>query len=203
MDEFWTEAENAFRARAAGLCRVLDDPEAAGVDAALDELWRAAGASLSGLVAVLDEAAHRDPRLGDRLLARAAPGLALEPAVHTACVLGRLAGTALHVFEAGTRVAQERGFYSSILMDFREVQERLAALVSGAALARFGACRICRLLQRGDSVRAGREAEGLRVRASALDAEIRSVAAFLLGPGWTLAPAPLDAFLSADERTAS
>ncbi len=201
MDVFWTEAENAFRSRASGLLRGLADPDPASADGALAEIWPAADGPLSGRVAILDEAARRDPRLGGELLGRLAAARALAPAELTACVLGRLAGTADHVFEAGTRAAQEKGFFSSILMDFRKVQEQLAGLVSGAELARLGACRLCRLLERGDRDRAGREAAGLAARAAGLDAEIRSVAAFLLGPAWTEALAPLGGFPTADERT--
>lgn len=201
MDEFWTEAENAFRSRASGLFRGLADPDTSSAESALAELWPVADGPLSGRVAILDEAARRDPRLGGGLLARLAAARPLEPAELTACSLGRLAGTADHVFEAGTRAARERGFYSSILMDFREVQERLAGLVSGAELARLGACRLCRLLERGDRDRAGRESEALRARAAGLDAEIRSVAAFLLGPDGAGTLPPLGGYPASDERT--
>lgn len=201
MDAFWTEAEKAFRARAANLIRDLIDTDAGGLEAALRGLEPPDGAPLSGRVSLLDEAARRDPRIGDRALAVIAPEAALDPAERAACLLGRLAGTAAYVFEAGTRAAKERGFFSSALMDFREVQERLASLVSGADLARFGACRLCRLIERGERDRAGREADGLLARAAAFDAEVRSVAAFLLGPEWAGTPALLASRPAADERT--
>jgi len=201
VDEFWTEAEIAFRAKAAGVVRGLDDDDAGGLETALRDLEISDGAALSRRVSFLDEAARRDPRLGGRALAAIASSIAVDPAERAACLLGRLAGTAAYVFEAGTRAAKERGFFSSILMDFREAQERLASLISGADLARFGACRLCRLIERGERDRAGREAAGLLTRAAAFDAEVRSVAAFLLGPEWAGAPAPLDNAPAADERT--
>lgn len=201
MDEFWTEAENDLRSRASGLLRGLAGPGQASAEGALAELRSAADESLSGRVAILDEAARRDPRFGDGLMARLAASRPLEPAELTACLLGRLAGTADHVFEAGTRAAREKGFFSSILMDFRKVQERLAGLVSGAELARFGACRLCRLLERGDRDRAGRESGALRARAAVFDAEVRSVAALLLGPDWAAGLAPFETISTADERT--
>jgi hypothetical protein len=201
VDEFWTESENAFRARAAGLVRHLHEADAGDLAAALQELGLSADASLSGRVSLVDEASRRDPRLGDRALEAMASSIAPDPAARAACILGRLAGTAAYVFEAGARAAKERGFFSSILMDFREVQERLALLVTGADLARFGACRLCRLLERGERDRAAREAAGLLARAAAFDAEVRSVAAFLLGPERAGTLAPLENIPSADERT--
>lgn len=199
MDEFWTAAEQAFRRRAAGFFRDVPDPIPTGSSWPIGEIWQGltglapeddgprsiSAAGLNGRVFLFDEAARRDPALGRALLAwldRAAP---LDPVGKAACELGRSAGEAAHVFAAGTAVAKDRGFFSSILMDFRSVQERLAGLVAGAELARLGACRLCRLLERGDTITAGREAPGLETRAALLAADVRTVAESLLGPAWT------------------
>jgi hypothetical protein len=199
VDEFWTAEEKAFRDRAARFFQDLPDRPMndalkspgevwRGLEAAADGEARAAAVPASRLgrrVAVLDEAARRDPRLGAELLAWLERSVLLDPPGRAACELGRLAGTAAHVFAAGTVAARERGFFSSILMDFRAVQERLAGLVAGAELARLWACRLCRLLERGDVTAAGRETACLQARAPALAADIRSVARALLGPDWS------------------
>jgi hypothetical protein len=86
-------------------------------------------------------------------------------------------------------------------MDFREVQERLAGLVSGAELARLGACRLCRLLERGKTERASLESGAFSARAAALEAEVRSVAGSLLGSSWAADRLPADEAPTANERT--
>ncbi|HMA53766.1 MAG TPA: hypothetical protein VKT17_04865, partial [Acidobacteriota bacterium] len=140
-------------------------------------------------------------RLGRDLLAGPAAVAAPDPVAKTACRLGRAAGAAAHVLEAGALAARERGYYSSSLMDFREVQERLAGLIAGAGLARLGACRLCRLLERGEADRAALESGALGARAAALEAEVRSVAGTLLGQSWVDARLPADEDPTTSERT--
>lgn len=113
----------------------------------------------------------------------------------------RLAATADRVVEAGARAARERGAYSSSLMGCREVQESLASLVAGADLVRLGACRLCRLLERGERDRAVLESERFDVRAGELAEEVRAVAVALLGEPWVHAYLDADGGLSAGERT--
>jgi len=199
LDEFWTAAEMDFRARAAELFRNLPDPSTPEPARLPEEIWReldalaleetdpipVSAAHLSGRVSIFDEASRHDPRLGHELLAWFERSHNLDPAGWTACELGRLAGTASHVFAAGTAAARERGYFSSILMDFRMVQERLAGLHAGSELARLGACRLCRLLVKGDTIAAGRETSGLAAWARTLEADVRSVSGSLLGPEWT------------------
>ena len=176
--------------------RDLDGSPAGGGEAA------GPGDRLSRRVSILEEAARHDPRLGrDLLVWRAAAPL--DPVEEIACRLGRAAGAAAHVLEAGAMAARERGYYSSSLMDFREVQESLAGLVSGAELARLGACRLCRLLERGETDQAALESAALDARAAALAADLRSVAGSLLGPSWVDARLPADEGPSAIERTPS
>jgi hypothetical protein len=139
---------------------------------------------LSDLVSVLDEAARRDPRLGRALLVRLESAGRLDPAKRLACELGLLAGTADRAYAAGTEAAKARGYFSSILMDFRVAQERLAGLVAGAELARLGACRIGRLIERSDDLAVRSETPGLAARAAELAAEIGAAAGALLGPEW-------------------
>ncbi len=213
MDEFRTGAEAAFRKNAADYFRRIPVPGPDGTLTPLDTIWRdldglpadgseaaGPGSRLSRRVSILEEAARYDPRLGQDLLVwcDAAP---LDPVGEIACRLGRAAGAAAHVLEAGAMAARERGYYSSSLMDFREVQERLAGLVSGAGLARLGVCRLCRLLERGETDKAALESRALGARAAALETDLRSVAGFLLGPSWVAARLPADDGPTADERT--
>ncbi len=215
MDGFWTEAEAAFRRSAAEYFRRRPDPCPAGAGAEPAEIWRELRAAsgpgaktpspcdaLSGRVSVCEEASSRDPRLGRELAAwRGATSTGpADPLEDLACRLGRSAGTAAHVAEAGTRAARERGAFSSSLMGCREVQESLAGLVSGAGLVRFGACRLCRLIERGERGRADREAAGLEALARALAADTRSVAHSLLGDAWAEAHIPADDFPTPGER---
>lgn len=214
MNEFRTGTEADFRQNAAGyfrqmaaagpaeappspgaVWRDLDGPDDGGTDA------ETRGRRLSGRVSIFDEAARHDPRLGHDLLVWRAAAAPLDPAEETACRLGLLAGTASFVLEAGANTAREQGYYSSSLMDFRQVQERLAGLVSGAGLARLGACRLCRLIERGETERAVFESKALRARAASLEAEIRSVAGSVLGPSWVAALLPPGAGPTPDERT--
>ncbi len=213
MDEFRTGTEAAFRKNAADYFRRIPDPGPAASPASLDAIWRdldvssagggegdGPGGRLSRRVSILEEAARHDPRLGHDLLFRraAAP---LDPVAAIACRLGRAAGAAAHVLEAGALAARERGYYSSSLMDFREVQERLAGLISGAGLARLGACRLCRLLERGETERAALESGAFDALAAALEADIRAVAGSLLGPSWVDISLPADEAPTAKERT--
>ncbi len=212
MDEFRTGAEAAFRTTAADYFRRIPDPGPAGLRAGPDAIWRELDGSphggegpgsacgpLSRRITILEEAARLDPRLGRDLFDRHA-GASLDPVEETACRLGRAAGAAAHVLAAGALAAREQGFYSSSLMAFREVQERLAGLLSGAALARLGACRLCRLLERGETERAALESGALGARAAALEAEVRSVAGSLLGSSWVDARLPSDEVPTVNER---
>jgi hypothetical protein len=215
VDEFRTGTEAAFRKNAVDYFLLLPDPGPAGDPEPFEKIWRdldgsptggdeaaSPGGRLSRRVSIFEEAARHDPRLGHDLLAwRAAAAPAADPVEEIACRLGRAAGAAAHVLEAGTRVARERGYYSSSLMDFREVQERLAGLISGAELARLGACRLCRLLERGQAERAALESEAFDARAAALEAEVRSVAGSLLGRSWVDARLVADEGPTANERT--
>lgn len=216
MEGFWTEDEAAFRRSAAEYFRRRPDPDPAAAGAGPAEIWRelreASGPAattpspcdaLSGRVAVCEEASSRDPRLGRELAAcrSAASAGPADPLEDLACRLGRSAGTAAHVAEAGALAAREQGAFSSSLMGCREIQESLAGLVSGAGLVRFGACRLCRLLERGERARADREAAGLEARARALAADTRSLARSLLGEAWAEARLPADDFPTPRERT--
>lgn len=206
MDAFWTPEETAFRRRAAEYFNRLTGPGRSTAAAPLGKIWRdLAGAPgdgrLGGSVSICDEAAGRDPRLGRDLLAWRAGATPLDPLEETACELGRLAGTAACVLEAGGRAARDRGAFASSLMACREVQESLAGLASGAEWLRFGACRLCRLLERGDRVRA--EAEAARFLAASRDfaGDVRAVALSLLGERWVAENLADGEAPSANERT--
>ncbi len=197
MDAFRTEAEADFRRRAAEYFERMAGPGRGDGAVPPERAW----ADLDGedvpdrpdrRVSILEEAADRDPRLGRELLDWRASVARPGPPEETACRLGRLAGTAAHVLRAGTAAARERGAFASSLMGCREVQERLAGLVSLADLARLGACRLCRLLERGDGERAGRESEQLRARAEALAEDVRAAALALLGEDWVARHLPAE-----------
>ena len=160
------------------------------------------GLGLSGRVSIFEEAARHDPRLGHDLLAwRPASSAPPDPLESRACRLARLAGTAAHVVEAGARAARERGSFSSSLMGCREVQESLAGLVSGAGLVHFATCRLCRLLEKGERDRAGRESAQLESTARRLAADVRTVALSLLGEAWVESNLPADDPPLDEERT--
>ncbi|MBN2266202.1 MAG: hypothetical protein JW775_10355 [Candidatus Aminicenantes bacterium] len=114
--------------------------------------------------------------------------------------LGRLAEAADIVVEAGSRAARARGAYESSLMGCREVQERLAGLICGAEVVRYGSARLDGLLEQGARDRAGRECAGLAARARALRADLAAVARALLGEAWVEANLPADDFPRPDER---
>ena len=205
MAGFWTEAEAEFHRIAAAYFRRLTDRERLKGAPGAETIWRDLEGEINadktsrsrnngraGRVSVCEEAACHDPKLGRELLAWRAAAAPLDPLEEMACRLGRLAGTAAHVVEAGARAARERGSFSSSLMGCREVQESLAGLVSGAGLVRLGACRLCRLLERGDRERAGRESAELEARARALSADLRAVAGSLLGEPWVEANIPAE-----------
>lgn len=214
MDAFWTPEETAFRRRAAEYFNRLTGPGRSTAAPPLGKIWRDLASMpgdggfvslgrgrLGGSVSICDEAACRDPRLGRDLLAWRAGAAPLDPLEETACELGRLAGTAAHVLEAGGRAARDRGAFASSLMACREVQESLAGLASGAEWLRFGACRLCRLLERGDRVRA--EAEAARLLAASRDfaGDVRAVALSLLGERWVAENLADGEAPSANERT--
>ena len=202
----WTPEETAFRRRAAEYFGRLAGTGRSTAAAHFGKIWRElAGAPgdgrLGGSVSICDEAACRDPRLGRDLLAWRAGAAPLDPLEMTACELGRLAGTAAHVLEAGGRAARNRGAFASSLMGCREVQESLAGLASGAEWLRFGACRLCRLLERGDRVRAEAEAARLLAASRDLARDVRAAAFALLGEPWVAENLAGGDLPSADERT--
>jgi hypothetical protein len=197
LDAFWTAEETSFRGKAREYFRD------GGPHRPSTALAVPSGLGLSGRVSIFEEAARHDPRLGSDLLAWPAVSADLppDPLESLACRLARLAGTAAHVVEAGARAARERGSFSSSLMGCREVQESLAGLVSGAGLVHFATCRLCRLLEKGERDRAGRESALLEARARTLAGDIRAVALSLLGRSWVEANLPADDPPSEQERT--
>jgi hypothetical protein len=197
LDAFWTAAETSFRGKAREYFRD-GGPGPTSVALAVPS-----GLGLSGRVSIFEEAARHDPRLGRDLRAWPAASAAPspDPLESRACGLARLAGTAAHVVEAGARAARERGSFSSSLMGCREIQESLAGLVSGAGLVHFAACRLCRLLEKGERERAGRESALLEAQARSLAADVRSVALSLLGESWVETNLPADDPPSDQERT--
>ena len=201
MDAFRTEAEAAFRQRAGAYLDRWSGPAGSAAKIWADLDAGAAVADLDRRVAVLDEASRREPRLGFELLEVLASRAGFGPVEETACGLGRLAGAATHVLEAGATAARDRGAFASSLMGCRQVQESLAGLVSLADGARLGACRLCRLIERDDGERAGREAALLRARLDRLAFELRAAARSLLGEGWVAANIPPDGFPPGPERT--
>jgi len=138
----------------------------------------------------------------DRALVRAAAD-PTDPLNALALRWGSLAGTADAVVEAGARAARERGDFASSLMGCREVQESLAGLIARAELVRFGARRMCLLLERGERDRAALEAVPLESRAGELASATRAVALALLGEDWVRTNLDRDGGSSADERTRS
>ncbi|MBP1659395.1 MAG: hypothetical protein H6P95_587 [Candidatus Aminicenantes bacterium] len=212
MDAFWTEDEAASREKAARYFRdltALTQAEAAAPGAIWTDLegalenegavWSRPG-RLAGRMALLEAAARHSPGLGRDLLAWRTAAAPLDPLEGSVLRLGCLAGTAAHVLEAGVRAAREQGAFSSSLMGCREVQESLAGLLTGAGLVRLGACRLCRLLEKGERDRASRESSGLDGPAAELEAGIRSVARALLGGAWVAANLAFDG-TPVDERT--
>jgi hypothetical protein len=232
VDAFWTDDEAASREKAARYFRdltvsfpsdnpvVADDPVVAdnpvvagraapgGIWSDLDgapgdgEPASSRPGRLAGQVALLEASAEHSPRLGHELLAWRAAAAPLDPVEGTVLRLGRLAGTAAHVLAAGVRAAREQGAFSSSLMGCREIQESLAGLLTGADIVRLGACRLCRLLEKGDRDQAARESAGLEGQATELEAGLRSVARALLGAAWVEATLAFDG-PSVDERTPS
>jgi len=212
VDAFWTEDEAASREKAARYFRdltALTQAEAAAPGAIWTDLegalenegavWSRPG-RLAGRMALLEAAARHSPGLGRDLLAWRTAAAPLDPLEGSVLRLGCLAGTAAHVLEAGVRAAREQGAFSSSLMGCREVQESLAGLLTGAGLLRLGACRLCRLLEKGERDRASRESSGLDGPAAELEAGIRSVARALLGGAWVAANLAFDG-TPVDERT--
>jgi hypothetical protein len=86
-------------------------------------------------------------------------------------------------------------------MGCREIQESLAGLASGAEWLRFGACRLCRLIERDDRVMAQAEAARLRAKAREIAGDVRAVALSLLGAPWVAENLAAADALSANERT--
>ena len=195
MNAFWTAEEAAFRRTLREHFGASNSQETLGAPEIPPSL------GLGGWAAVAEEAACHDPKLG-RALTQAARGPASDgPAASAVLACSRLAGTAAHVLAAGVREARDRGAFASPLMGCRDVQERLAGLVTGAELMRLDACRLCRLLDRGDNVRA--DAESVRILAGhrAFSGEVRAVAVSLLGADWAEANLAEDGKIPPDERT--
>jgi hypothetical protein len=193
---FLTAAENAFRIKAREYFLGPDAPSRTGDDPSWETLTLAlCGGSPEGdktgravplgeSVALVEEAARRDPDLARRLLEGNGPPGISDPLGLRLLGFARLAGTAAHVLEAGARAARERGVFASSLMGCREVQEDLAGLASNGELLRLGTCRILRLLERGDRDRAASASILLADRSSALEDATRAVALSLLGRAW-------------------
>jgi hypothetical protein len=195
VDGFWTPEEAAFRLAAREYFGRRERSSPA------PDLEIPSGLGLGGRVAVVEEASFRDPKLGRGLsVFGEGPGPADRP-VEAVLALARLAGTAAHVVEAGVKAARDQGAFSSSLMGCREVQESLAGLVSGAELLRFGICRLCRLLDRGDWDRAAAESVRLLSRAKALAGDVRAIALSLLGAPWVAENLAEDELFAAHERT--
>jgi len=190
VDAFWTGDETAFR-------RTLRGRLAAN---ALPELT-AATRVLAERVAVVEEAARRDPRLGRELARDGRPAGQADRTIDEIVGYAFLAGLAAHVLEAGARAARERGSFASSLMGCREVQERLAGLASAAALMSLRTCRLCRLLERGDPDRAATESAWSLAAARALGDDVRAVALSLLGAPWVAQNLPGEDISPGDERT--
>jgi len=213
MDAFRTDAEIAFRRKAREF--LVREPESCPTETvtAAGRIWRdllgfpgrgggldeAGCPALNKEVLAIDEASCHDPRLGLDLIQKrpAARDSYVEELLH----LAGMAGAASHVFAAGTRAARTQGLFLSSLMGFRDVQERLAGLVSGAELLRLGTIRLCRLADRGGPERGERELELLRAKGRALVQEARSLALDLLGEDWTRAHLPEDGPPPGPERT--
>jgi hypothetical protein len=195
MDAFWTVKEAAFR-RAAREHFGREDghglPPAPEVPPEL---------GLGGWAAVAEEASLRDPKSGRAMGQPPGGAVPSGPAATAVLDCSRLAGMAAHVLAAGIRAARDRGAFSSSLMGCREIQESLAALVSGAELMRLGACRLCRLLDRSEGERAEAEALRLLAVARALAGEVRAVACSLLGTAWVAENLPEEDIPPPDERT--
>jgi hypothetical protein len=191
MDAFWTPEERAFRQIARehfGRRERLGPP---GVPP---------GLGLGGWAAVIDEAANHDPRLGRELSCPVEGPDLSDRSVEAVLACARLAGTAAHVLAAGAKAAHVHGAFASSLMGCRDIQESLAGLASGAEWLRFGACRLCRLLERGDRLRAEAEAAGLRAKARDFAGDVRAAALSLLGAPWVAENLADEEALSADER---
>jgi hypothetical protein len=197
VDAFLTAAENAFRLRAReyflgpdARSRTADDPSWEILARALvgggspEGDGTGCSVALGERVAIVEEAARRDPDAARRLLERNGPPGIADPLGLRLLDFARLAGTAAHVLEAGARAARERGVFASSLMGCREVQEGLAGLASNAELLRLGTCRVLRLIERGDRDRASGESILIAARAAALEGATRAVALSLLGRAW-------------------
>jgi hypothetical protein len=204
VDEFRTAVETAFRQKARDYFRGLADDERSATPAKPETIWhdigRVSGGSLAERLAIIEEAASHDPKLGSELLCRSAISGETARAEERICRFGWLAGSAAHVLEAGTRAARERGAFASSLMGCREVQESLAGIASAAELLRLGTCRILRLLERGERDRADAESAHLEAQALALARDLRAVALALLGEAWVGAHLPGEDHPSDGER---
>lgn len=215
MDAFRTDAEIAFRRKAREYFVRRRETTPSGSLRTAARIWRdlltspgpdgaqgrAECPDSSREVLIVDEASCRNPRLGLDLIRREIPGGPRGPLEEKLLRLAGMAGAVSHVFDAGTLEARARGLFSSSLMGFRDVQERLAGLVSGAELLRLGTVRACRLAGRGDPDRAEAEIDPLLEKGRSLVREARSLAIDLLGEDWTKRHLPEDGERPANERT--
>lgn len=215
MDAFWADAEIAFRRKAREYFGRECEPAAPGTPPTAARIWRdllsapghdgAPGETgcppRSKDVLIVDEASSRNPRLGLELIRRRSCRDTRGPREEQLLRLAGMAGAAAHVLDAGSRAARARGLFSSSLMGFRDVQERLAGLVAGVELLRLGTVRACRLVGRGDPERADAEIEPLLEKGRSLAREARSLALDLLGEDWTRDHLPEAGPSPANERT--
>lgn len=196
MDAFWTDeqttlrrkARDYFRREGEALCRGVSSPSLS----ILRDLGIPPGGAgfpaFSGVsegVLIIEEASFYRPRLGLDLMKRWISGKTGSSPEERLFRLARIVGTVAFVFEAGAREARDRGFFESSLVSCRELQEGLAGLACGVEILRFGACRLCHLLARGERDRGEAESVPLYEKALALGRESRSVALGLLGEVWT------------------
>jgi len=211
VDAFRMDAEIAFRRKA----RDYFARECGSTPPAVALIWRdlltgpgkegtpdSGGCSrLSKEILAVDEASCHAPRLGLELRRRRISSLKSDPQEKTLLRLAGMAGAASHAFAAGSSAARARGLFSSSLMGFRDVQERLAGLFTGAEVLRLGTLRACRLIGRSGAERAAAELEPLLERGLALTRQARALALDLLGEDWTREHLPEDGPASANERT--
>ena len=204
MDAFLTEEMKAARRRARTHFLRLAEESTGDVFGPAADMWRALEPGPAGLGAravIIDEIAAFRPRVGLGMLDNLPTGETVGSAGEKLLHLARLAGTVAHVFAAASRAALEKGFFSSALLGFRDVQMRLAGLVSGVETLRLGTCRVGHLLDRGDSARAGAEVDGFLAHARSLVREAGELALGLLGEGWLRNNLPGDDPFLKDERS--
>lgn len=214
MDAFRMDAEIAFRRKAREYLVRESVPSPASLPSAAARIWRdllavpdQAGPPgkggcfpLNKEILIVDEASCRAPRLGLELMRRKIAGDTSGPQGENLLRLAAMAGAAVHAFDAGVRAARARGIFSSSLMGFRDVQERLAGLLAGAELLRLGTLRASRLVARGDAERAAAELGPVLEQGRSLVLAARSLGLELLGEDWTREHLPEDGPPGSNER---